>query len=439
MNPSLPLLLASLLLGAASLGAAARPDLVGRVVHADNTPVPGATVFIYTAGPKTGTGVVCPSCYPDCGKQAKTDASGAFKIPSLDPNLLFRLLVVAAGHDSLYAPKTDPAAGEQRVVIVPMDPGKQKAPTRICGVVFDPDGKPVPGATVGPEGVARGSGTQWGGTDAFVDPLAVTDEHGRFWLYCTNGVDLVHAVVEGRGLAKRWVELKPGRDHLVRMDEGVMVTGSVVANGRPLPQVLVGAVTADRTCGRYFRCDELATDQDGFFALPNLPAGREFVLYATMASLRGQGAVTPQVFTTGKNGDTVKLGALKVEAAYRVAGRVVLSDGKPVPSETRLFLGREQAWDHVEVTLDPDGRFEFTDVPGESVSLGVRVKGYRFSKRNPSLDWLNGSIVGRVTGDVRDLRLLLEPGEWRYEGEDSGPPDGDRQPRDKPLRGVRAE
>lgn len=87
--------------------AADRPDLKGRV-HADQSPVPNALVFIYTAGPRTGTAVVCPSCYPDCGKQTKTDAAGAFEIPSLDPALLFRLLVIAPGYEANTWPRRTP-------------------------------------------------------------------------------------------------------------------------------------------------------------------------------------------------------------------------------------------------------------------------------------------------------------------------------------------
>jgi hypothetical protein len=106
-------------------------------------------------------------------------------------------------------------------------------------------------------------------------------------------------------------------------------------------------------------------------------------------------------------------------------------------ANTRLFLGREGAWDHTEALLDAEGRFEFTDVPAESVGLSVRIKGYKFSKRNPSLDWLNGGLVGRVTGDLTDLTFLLEPGEWRYNGEEGEAPGGQSQPRDQPLRGAK--
>src|SRR5689334_18833342 len=69
----------------------ARPDLAGRVRAGQD--LPKATVFISTAGPKVGTSTFCPSCYADCRKNAKTDPQGAFKIESLDPQLLFRILV----------------------------------------------------------------------------------------------------------------------------------------------------------------------------------------------------------------------------------------------------------------------------------------------------------------------------------------------------------
>lgn len=413
-----------------------RPDLVGHVRHADDSPVANATVFIWTAGPKEGPGILCPSCYVDCGKQGRTDANGAFRIDSLDPKLLFRLLVVAPGHQSVYVPKTDPAAGDVSITLAPLDPAKLAAPTRIRGMVLGPDGQAVPGATIGPEGVSYGMGTRWGGTDAFVDPLAVTDEHGRFWLYCTNGVDQVHAVVEARALAKRWAALEPGADHLIRMEEGVMLTGRIEREGRAVPGVVVGAVTADRTAGNFFRCDELATDEDGRFGLPNMPPDREFIFYAKMDSLGDRGALPPRRFQAGKTGGTVDLGTLPLQPGHRVAGRVVLSDGKPIPPDTRLLLGREQAWDHTEARLGPDGRFAFTGVPEESVSISVRVKAYKFSKRNRSLDWLNGGMVGRVDGDTEDLLILLEPGQWRYNGEEGEPPNGDSQPRDKPLRGA---
>lgn len=92
-----------------------RPDLLGRVVREDGTPVTNATVFIYSAAPKQGTGALCPSCYADCAKTAKTAADGTFIIESLDPDLIFRLLVVAPGCESTFVGKTDPAEGRKEI------------------------------------------------------------------------------------------------------------------------------------------------------------------------------------------------------------------------------------------------------------------------------------------------------------------------------------
>lgn len=437
MKPILPLLLWAMIL-ALSPGAARaadHPDLHGRVMFASGDPVTNATIFIYTAGPKTGAAVVCPSCYADCGKSARTGAAGEFTIAALNPELFFRLLVLAPGCEAKFVNKTDPGAGEKEITLMPLSAEKLKSPTRIAGLVMDEAGQPLAGATVSPEGVSYGSGSSWGGTDRYVDPLAVTDEHGQFWLFCTNGIDRVHAVVEGHGVAKRWVDLTPGRDHLVRMQEGVTVSGKIFRHGQPVSNIVMGLVTKERRAGESLRGDELATDKNGLFLLPNVPPGREFVLYAKMDSLAGD-TVPVKIFTTGASGSEWDCGTLETQPAYRVAGRVVLSDGKPIPAATRLLLGRETAWDHTEALLDAEGRFEFRGVPAESVRLNVSVPGYKFSKRNASLDWLNGGLIGRVDGDLSDLTLLLEPGKWQFNGEEGDAPNGESQPRDQPLRGI---
>ncbi|MCX6927244.1 MAG: hypothetical protein NT154_29180 [Verrucomicrobia bacterium] len=249
----------------------------------------------------------------------------------------------------------------------------------------------------------------------------------------------VHATVVGPNVAKRWVQLKPGRDHLVRMQEGVAVTGKIELNGKPLKDVVMGLSTTDRVCGKYFNCDELATDKDGRFLIPNVPPGREFVLYSKMDSLGGRGVTPGKVFTTGNSGSTTDVQKLSLQRGFRLAGRVGLSDGQPVPAHTRLLLSREKAWDHTETELDAEGRFKFLGVPAEPVSISVRVKGHKFSKRNPSLDWLNGAIVGTVITDMTNLTLLMDPGQWRYNEEQQDlPPGADSQPYSKPLRSAAA-
>lgn len=414
----------------------ARPDLSGRVTRPDGTPMPKATVFIYTAGPKTGTASTCPSCYPDCRKTAQTGADGRFTIKALDPKLLFRLLVVASGHEAHFVSKVDPGAGPAEVMLEPLDDAVLKSKSRISGVVFDPAGKPLAGAVIGPEGVERGTSTQWGGTDAMVDPVAVSDEQGRFWLRCQDGVNTVYAKAEGRGVAKRWVTLRPGRDHLVRMQEGVSISGHLVRDGKPLQDAVVGLVTTDRTCGICLYDFEAVTDSDGRFQLLNVTPENEYYLFTKMESLGDNAALPVKTIRAGSNGSVLKLGELALQAGHRLAGTLTLSDGRPIPRDTRLFLGREQAWDHMEVALDQNGRFEFRGLPNESVMLSVRLKGYTFSKKNPSLDWSDGSIAGLVDKSIDNLTLLMEPGENRFYRDEEIPQEVDRQPAHKPLRSA---
>jgi hypothetical protein len=391
--------------------ASGKVDLTGIVSNHDGTPIPNATVYIYSAAPKHGDSVLCPFCYLDCGKRAQTDARGRFKIQALDDSLVFRLLVMAKDHESKLVPKIDPTAGEVEVALNNRDLSEVDPKLRIAGLVVGEDGKPVPAAVISPEGVQTGSSTRWGGTSRSVDPMAVTDEAGRFVLVCREEVDAVHATVEGRGFAQRWIQLKPGKDYLVRVQDGVTVNGRILNDGRPVPNVRVGMVTSDRAAGNLLRCDEIATDQDGRFLIANVTPEREFVLYTTMASLRGLGAVLEKKFTTGQSRTKQDLGDLAVQSGFRVSGRVILSDGESIPLGTKLLLGREGAWDHAEALLGDNGGFEFRGVPRGPVNLNVRIRGYKCSKKNPNLDWLNGGIVGTVDGNITDLTILLEPGQ----------------------------
>jgi hypothetical protein len=114
---------------------------------------------------------LCPSCYADCQKKAKTDEFGFFKIESLDPTLLFRLLIVAEGHESAFVTKVDPTNVAQKITMKPLSAETLKSSLRIKGLVIDEHGKPVPEAIISPEGVGMGPMTRWGGNDAVVEPL----------------------------------------------------------------------------------------------------------------------------------------------------------------------------------------------------------------------------------------------------------------------------
>lgn len=120
----------------------ARGNLAGKVVDAAQKPIPQATVLIYTAKPRVGLGVLCPSCYVDCGKKATTDAAGKFLIAELGPDLLFRVLVVAEGFKPQFAKDVDPLQKPLDVQLEAM-PSDLSGRSVLRGRVLDEAGKPV--------------------------------------------------------------------------------------------------------------------------------------------------------------------------------------------------------------------------------------------------------------------------------------------------------
>ena len=311
----------------------------------------------------------------------------------------------------------------------------------IAGVVIGDDGRPVAAAKLQFRGFINTSdGSQYGGQPGrFVQEPVVSDARGRFQFLCKSNVDLIHAMVSAPGAAPRPVQFQPGRDYVVRMNEGVRVTGRLVAGSRPVPGAVVMLQAESPPAGEFYVSDKFVTDSNGGFSLPNQPAEKGLKLFATMDSLKGKGALSPKPFTSGKNHATTDLGDLTLQPAFQVAGQILLADGKPVPARSGLLLDRQGVSDFTPFKLEADGRFTFPSVPAESVSLIAHLPGYRFSRRNPSLDWLNNQIVGRVDHDLTNLTLELEPGEFHYTPNHDDAPEGtDLQPQDKPLRGVPA-
>lgn len=387
-----------------------RPDLTGRVRGESGEPVAGAHVFIATAAPKSGTSTLCPSCYADCAKRADSDAEGAFRIPSLDPGLVFRVLVVAEGFRPAYAGGVDPATGPLELRLSPFDPASLPADRVVRGTVVGPDGSPVAGATVEPESFDTEAFR--GFSPGVFDPTAVTDLDGGFALTANSPIRSVSVKVEGRGLAPRIFDgLRPGKKPTLRLGRGAQVLGRVFVGGRPTPGIVVGLAQADRGMGRFLGHQEVATDADGRFLFANVAPDDAYYVYGIMSSLAGQGSLAARELRVGADGTVLDAGALTVEPAHVLAGRVVLSDGKPIPRGTRLMVSREKAWDSQTATLDADGRFRMEGLPPEQVSVSVRVLGYRLSERNKTRDANNPYLLtGFVDEDIEGLTILLEPG-----------------------------
>ena len=259
-------------LSAADTDAKPRHDLSGTVQNQEAQPIRNATVFIYTAGPKEGPGVLCPFCYADCRKRATTDASGKFTIESLDPDLLFRVLVVAADCQPTFVSKVDPAVKPILVKLKPTRHG-ETSDKRLQGRVVDLDGKPIAGAVINIRSVTRAESTRFGG-NYDVDPLAVSDDSGSFVINSTNSFDAAGVDVEARGYAKAVFQSLATGDaiHTLKLTEGAVLKGRIVKGAQPLAGVEVGVAGADRNSEVFVGDFSVGTDKDGRFLLANLPA-----------------------------------------------------------------------------------------------------------------------------------------------------------------------
>jgi peroxiredoxin/protocatechuate 3,4-dioxygenase beta subunit len=398
----------------------ARPDLTGVVKDNEGKPLPQASVFIYTAGPKEGTSIFCPSCYADCRKHATADADGRFKIEALDPSLLFRVLVVAKGKQPKFVAKVDPAVKAIEVALKPAKQGLQPN-QQMKGRVVDSEHKPILGAVVSIRGVVRGEGTRYGANED-IDQVAVSDDDGQFAINGEKSFDAVGVEVEARGYAKGiFKPLGTGEKvHELKLTEGASVKGRLLKDGKPVAGVELGVSGVEREAGIYVGDFSVGTDKDGKFLFVNLPPNRDYHVYARMASLRDRGALPAVQKHVGEDGSVSDAGDLQLVPGFKLAGQIRLTDGKPVPAKTRIIVSRDEAWDSVQTTADSEGRFSFSGVPAEPVNLSAGVKGYRLSERNKSLDLMNRfGLVGSIKSDKTNLVIEFEPGERQsgYRGE----------------------
>jgi hypothetical protein len=349
------------------------------------------------------------------------------------------VLVVAPGYEPTFFAKVDPLTGPLDAVLSARTSTNPPTQT-ILGRVVDAEKKPVPRAIVSVDTTVIGN-TYHGSPPPGTDPLAVTDDQGEFSLSSRVKFDAMMLKVEARAMARGiFNEVRPGpKRHELTVTEGAAITGTVLKHGQPLKDVTIGACGTDRGIGNFTGDFVMACDANGRFLLPNLPPNCEYYLYALMNSLTNAGALPLKRVKPGGDGKTYNAGPLEIVPGKRLAGRVELADRKPLPTGTRLTIGREDAWDVLALLLPPDGRFEVANLPGDEIlNLSVALKGYRPSPRNASFERLNGfGLTGKLPNDKTNLVLLLEPGQ-NQPGQFEDQPEED-QPRNLPLAGIETQ
>jgi hypothetical protein len=359
------------ILFAGALSAADRLTLTGKVTDSTGKPLERATVMVYHAGVKQGYSTFCPSCYSDCGKRTLTGADGKFAISSLSPDLLFELVVVHDGYLPTFVKKVDPANATPTAVLHPREAVTD--PKRVVrGVVIDANDRPVRDAVVQPQGIQAetpdGRPGSIYGTIGGLDTVAVTNEKREFELAHTKPFEAMVLQVEARGKApKIATNLATGTQrHSIAVTDGATIRGRLVQDGKPVPNAEVGLVARQRGWAANLKLVgyplpgvRIGTNEDGKFAITNAPPGVEWYVYGKMESLAARGGAPVVECATKRDGEEINLGELSITPALHVGGKVVLSDGKPIPMGMRITISSDRAFDSQTALLGEDGSFRF--------------------------------------------------------------------------------
>jgi hypothetical protein len=240
----------------------------------------------------------------------------------------------------------------------------------------------------------------------------VTNLRGEFALTSRSPAEYISVQVKARGLASHlFGKLSPEKpSHELRLGRGVGVTGRIVREGKPLPGVVVGLVQASRNSRTFLGPTQIATDESGRFLFINVAPNDLYYVYGIMSSFKAYGSLRAFEVKACGDGTKTDVGELEVVPGHRLAGRIVLSDGKPLPLHTRILVSRGQAWDTQMAEVDEEGRFVVEGMPTEDYSVSSFIKGYEMSSKNECADPVNpGLLEGRVDRDVSDLTILYEP------------------------------
>lgn len=397
--------------------------LHGVVLTTNSVPITNATVTL--KGVLAGRRAVYVFDAPDCNRQAVTKADGSFAFEGLVADTKFEGVVTAPGYELQGFWRVDPAAGPLEVKMLPA-PAADPQQT-VHGRVVDADGKPVEGAKIQVYMLHTESDWHSGGG------LAYSDQQGEFAFRPRENIIACSFTIEASGCVSRsFDEVPPGTGtNVYQLSQGTSLTGRLMKDGKPVPDAGIGIYGVNG--GDFINRDSAVTDTNGRFTFSGLPPHEELYLFGIMRSLRELGALPRQHIKTGDDGTRIDLGDLNLVKGYTIAGRVQMADGKPArvaaftlaqteltpPTDhaptkeeesNRSFYGLEHSFDDWRADPGADGKFEFTGVPGETVSIFLMLKPFDMvSPRNISSDGKGFRLLGVVVSNKTDLVIELEP------------------------------
>src|SRR5260370_30308636 len=382
--------------------AADRVAAAGKVVDSDGNAIEHVAVLVYSAGVKKGFNLFCPTCYVDCGKRRFTSVDGTYNIDGLSPDLVFNLLIVREGYSAKFLNGVDPEKGHAETAVIKNRTSPEYPAQVVRGRVMDTHGKPVRDALVEQHGaIFRQGGGRAFGAPGWIDLAAVTNDQGDFEIAHSKPLDAAILQVSPRGMAPKLVTVPSGLDRKsITVTDGAIIRGRLVQNGKPISHAEVGLTTHSRNSENALPEVRIGTDEDGRFAITNVPPGRIWYLYGKMEALAPRGLSAEIVeCATKDDGQDIDLGDIPVRPANTLRGKIVLSDGKPIAPNMRVNLFSDRVPDNQTVMLAPDGLFEFKGLTRGVYTLSPSVKGYE-PRDAQSLQLL-------IEGDVNNVAVVF--------------------------------
>lgn len=235
-------------------------------------------------------------------------------------------------------------------------------------VVDGTTGKPVPGARVWAEGASNSE--------------VRTNRQGRYSLELPSAAPLVRAEAEGFLGAT----VAPGAQERLRplvLRPARSAGGRVLdPQGRPAAGAAVLVISQSPNPKGLPRTEEpveIKTDAEGRFRVPLLALGRIGL------AVRAQGFVPAALdgLTLAPGKGVADLGTISLEAAARLAGRVVDPSERPV-SEAQIRIEGKPGGAEPQATTGPAGQFVLEGLrAGETLSLRVSRPGYAAVNLDP--------------------------------------------------------
>src|ERR1019366_40167 len=158
----------------------------------------------------------------------------------------------------------------------------------------------------------------------------------------------------------------------------------------------------------WFWGDTVLTDDMGRFSFANQPPNQSWIICGSWDLPAKAGMVPQTSVKIGEDGSTNDIGDLNLQSVSKVAGRIQLSDGQPVPANSHYFLSDAAMGSSSPSLLGADGSFQFVAVPGDKVSIFLRVAGYQLTPRDFMLQ--SGTVTNiTVVPNMTNLMIELKP------------------------------